>query len=117
VTTIKRGALFERLVDEAASVLEAYDGDNRRLERRLRADAVLSRAERNFLADLLAGKIERPAHRPTRKQKAIRSELVAKFLQAYPGPMKAAVADAMEHYGISRSEVYEAKAKNASPRK
>lgn len=108
MTTIKRGALFERLVDEAASVLEARDGDDRRLERRLRGDAELSRAERDYLADLVAGKIERPANRPKSKQKAVRFELVVKFLRAHPGSPKAAIADAIEHYGISRTEAYEA---------
>ncbi len=105
----KRGPLLERLADEAASVLEAQDGDYRRLERRLRQDAELSRAERDFLADFLAGNIKRPANRPPSKQKALRRELVAKFLRAHPGPPKAAIEDAITHYGISRTEVYEAK--------
>jgi hypothetical protein len=75
---------------------------------------VLSPAERDFLADLLAGKIERPANRPKSRQKAIRRELVAKYLEAHPGPLKAAVADAMKQYGMSRTEVYDAKKDNPS---
>jgi hypothetical protein len=105
----KRGPLAERLIDEAASVLEAQDGDYRRLEWRLRRDAELSRAERNFLADLLAGKITHPANRPKSKQKALRREIVAKFILVHPGPLKVAVAAAMKRYGISKTEVYEAR--------
>ena len=94
----------------AASRLDAIDGDFRRLAGRLREGAVLTAEERALAADYLDGKRKREAHRPESIRTKMKWWLVAKFVDAAVKesgwPDKAIVAEAIEHYGISRTDAY-----------
>jgi hypothetical protein len=95
------------LIGASASILDARDGDLKRLEKRRRMGIDLLEEEH----ELLAERQKQLAHRPTRNLTALRSELIAKFVAAYValgGKVEAAVADAREHYKVSRSTVFSA---------
>jgi hypothetical protein len=105
-------ALWRELLEETESLLNARDGDAKKLTARMRTDTA-TRAETQLAADLVDGKIARPAHRPDELRVQLRRELVFKFivlaLKAGLSPVK--ILDATrKHFGaagLSRTIVLE----------
>jgi hypothetical protein len=96
-------------VDAVLSVSEALNGSLARLANRLRGDEALCKEERDFLANLLEGKTERPRHWQTK----VRKYKIAQFLfyhrRLNPSvKWEAAVAQTMAHFKVGRSTVTQA---------
>jgi hypothetical protein len=95
------------------SMVEALEGDTRRLDARFQSGVVLSQNERDFLAK----KKKRVRHRPPKRSTDSLHWKIA-WLVYYcrqlgkrtPGkwPPKAAIAEAMTVFGVSRRTVFEA---------
>ena len=96
--------------------MTARDGDPSMLASRLRG-GVATPEECRFAADLLEGRIERPAHRPPTLDRELREHAARILLRAwyFSDPRqrvrwkttKAAIDGVRGVYGISRSEAFE----------
>ena len=92
----------------SASILDARDGDFRRLEQRLTNGATLTVEERTLLAE--REHQVRPRHRPPSLRVAIKGEIVERFLYAAVRESgwtdKQIVLDAMKQFNMGRSAAY-----------
>lgn len=87
---------------------DEYEIDLQVLAKRIEAQDVLDDHERDFLADFLS----RGGRLPSAREKArVRGQAVAMHIairrEAYGDQVKAAVADAMQIYRVSRSQAFE----------
>jgi hypothetical protein len=75
---------YAELLAAQASLMDARDGDMRRLEARLRdSSTVLTHEERKFLADFHSGKaLPRPAHKPLKPSVIANWHLAGEFQNA-----------------------------------
>ena len=92
------------------AINNAKNGDVTELASLVREGKILNKEERSFVADLMLGKIKKPAHR-TVDQSAIQEISLAMFwLHEVDGmEVEPAVAKCRELFMLSRSQVYERK--------
>jgi hypothetical protein len=102
------GMPWDEVVAASASILDARDGDFRRLEERLKNGATLTVEERELLAE--REHQVRPRHRPPSLRVANRGEIVEGFLRAAVRESgwtdKQIVSDTMTRFNMGRSAAY-----------